>query len=402
MTEYTITFKADKAIVNDYFSVWGKSGRDKAYDSFRNAVRTYDPLTKSGTLTFECENGIIPDNIQIFNSNMSSNTLESLYDEMDVYHNFNVPDPPEEEDDDDGEFVPRQKDYFNGFFANCQGVTEVEIPEGIKDTGRALFKCCHDLKKVILPKSLERIGEDAFIDCPLLTEIAIPENVCEIGGGAFAKCVNLERLSIPLNASLDSDVITNMSLFYGCSSLQDVQLPNTMKGIECSMFADCTSLRSINLPSSVIAIGNNAFENCSSLTYVYLPDSINIIGKRAFFNCKKLEDIHLPTSLKEMREELFAGCKSLKVLEVPPQVEEIKENAIIGNKVIISAAVKKIYGSIKNVTTMKFLGAVPPETNVALSAALRNVDCVIVPKESRIRYLQSPIMYDYYADIRVA
>ncbi|MEE0083353.1 MAG: leucine-rich repeat domain-containing protein, partial [Paludibacteraceae bacterium] len=48
--------------------------------------------------------------------------------------------------------------------------------------------------------------------------------------------------------------------FYGCSSLQTVNIPNSVKSIGDGAFYRCSSLQTVNIPDSVERIGDGAFE----------------------------------------------------------------------------------------------------------------------------------------------
>ncbi|MBQ4252928.1 MAG: leucine-rich repeat protein, partial [Erysipelotrichaceae bacterium] len=48
--------------------------------------------------------------------------------------------------------------------ANCLGLTEIVIPEGVDTIGKSAFYAARDLKKVTLPQSLKSIGDNAFIN----------------------------------------------------------------------------------------------------------------------------------------------------------------------------------------------------------------------------------------------
>ncbi len=48
---------------------------------------------------------------------------------------------------------------------------------------------------------------------------------------------------------------------------------------------DCSSLESIEIPDSVTSIGANAFNGCSSLKSITIPNSVTSIGRYAFFCC---------------------------------------------------------------------------------------------------------------------
>ena len=82
--------------------------------------------------------------------------------------------------------------------------------------------------------------------------------------------------------------------FSGCTELNSITIPNSVKSIGGSAFEDCSSLTSIIIPNGVITIGGEAFSGCSSLTNITIPNSVISIGEGAFNKC---------TSLKELRIE---------------------------------------------------------------------------------------------------
>ena len=87
--------------------------------------------------------------------------------------------------------------------------------------------------------------------------------------------------------------------FYGCTSLESIEIPNSVTGIYDSAFYDCTSLESIEIPNSVTFIGFSAFYGCTSLANVYCKPTTppNIIND-SFFNNASNRKIYVPrTSL---------------------------------------------------------------------------------------------------------
>ena len=86
-------------------------------------------------------------------------------------------------------------------------------------------------------------------------------------------------------------------VFYGCTSLTSITIPNSVTKIGNHAFFDCWNLKSITIPDSVNEIGNYAFYNCQSLTSVTIPDSVTYIGNNAFYGCSKLTSINIPNSV---------------------------------------------------------------------------------------------------------
>ena len=71
-------------------------------------------------------------------------------------------------------------------------------------------------------------------------------------------------------------------MFFGCSSLEAIYLPEGIKSIGREAFAYCTSLKTVYLPENGVTwIGMQAFWNCTSMTAVKLPESLTGFGRSA-------------------------------------------------------------------------------------------------------------------------
>lgn len=103
----------------------------------------------------------------------------------------------------------------NGAFENCNGITAVVIPEGVKYIGDGAFKNCTSLKEVVIPEGVLYIGNEAFSGCTSLKRATLPESVYTIGEGAFKNCTALEYAYIPKN-------ITELgnNAFDGCDTVK--------------------------------------------------------------------------------------------------------------------------------------------------------------------------------------
>ena len=98
------------------------------------------------------------------------------------------------------------------------------------------------------------IAGGAFRDCENLTNVVIPDSVKNISRGAFNGCTNLESVTIPNSVS----VISNWA-FANCTNLSDVIIPNSVETIDFYAFYSCTNLKSVTIPYSVKTIGVFAF-----------------------------------------------------------------------------------------------------------------------------------------------
>ena len=65
-------------------------------------------------------------------------------------------------------------------------------------------------------------------------------------------------------------------LFSKCSSLQNINLPESLTGIgESAFFFNCVNLNNVTIPNSISIIASSTFSGCSSLSTIKLPDGFN-------------------------------------------------------------------------------------------------------------------------------
>ncbi len=86
------------------------------------------------------------------------------------------------------------KTVAKGTFGNCN-ISELVVPEGVKDIGENAFAGCGDLIRISLPESLKNIGAGAFSGCGVI-HLKVPGGVEKIGMDAFYDC-KIENLKIP-------------------------------------------------------------------------------------------------------------------------------------------------------------------------------------------------------------
>jgi uncharacterized repeat protein (TIGR02543 family) len=102
-------------------------------------------------------------------------------------------------------------------------------------------------------------------------------------------------------------------MFYGCSSLVDVNIPDSVQYISDYAFYKCESLEKISLSDNTKEIGNYAFSGCLSLKSVKLPASLTHISKQLFRNCKQLTSLVIPESVESIAAHAFYGCDNMTI-----------------------------------------------------------------------------------------
>ena len=99
---------------------------------------------------------------------------------------------------DDGKTLEYCPKDFQGKYEIPFGVTTIGVP----------FPLRLDLD------NLDKWGDDAFADCHGLTEIVIPNSVKEIAGEAFSNCTALKEIRIPDRTFVEEKA------FEGCNNIE--------------------------------------------------------------------------------------------------------------------------------------------------------------------------------------
>ena len=191
-------------------------------------------------------------------------------------------------------------------YLNGEQVTELVIPDGVKEIKNFAFEGCSGLTSVTIPNSVTSIGSYAFYYCSGPTSITIPNSVTSIGEWAFGYCTGPTNVEIP-------NSVTSIEgwAFYGCEGLTSIEIPNSVTSIGNYAFYGCSGLTSITIPNSVKSIGDYAFRYCNGLTSVVIPNSVTSIGWNAFMGCTGLTSITIGTGVKNIGKEAFVKCENL-------------------------------------------------------------------------------------------
>lgn len=151
-----------------------------------------------------------------------------------------------------------------------------------------------------------------------IAHVVIQDGVTEIGAHVFYECSNLRSVSIPQTVTA-----IGKEAFFFCRKLTSVNIPDSVTTIGDYAFADCSELTSITIPQGVTTISSAAFSSCSNLTSISIPDSVTSIGNYAFGDCYALQNISLPEALRTIGKYAFEGCLGLTSITIPAKVTSI-------------------------------------------------------------------------------
>ena len=143
-----------------------------------------------------------------------------------------------------------------GVFKGCEGLSRVEISDGLETLGSNVFENCANLVSVILPESLRVIGGFCFYQCVSLSEINLPQGLKDINNWAFGHCTNLSHVVLP------NSLTTLGAAFEYCTGLTgDMVIPDSVSMVITGTFVHCTGLNRIILGSSVNYVFEDAFDD---------------------------------------------------------------------------------------------------------------------------------------------
>lgn len=212
-----------------------------------------------------------------------------------------------------------------------ENTTDIIIPYGITETGNFCFQDGNNIKSIVIPDTVRKIGRFAFEYCRNIKNINIPESVNIIEDYAFSYCESLEYIYIPESVKYIGD-----NIFNGCKNLKKIDIseknPNYIIIDNVLFSRNMSNLLSYtaskpdkyySVPESVIRIGSSAFSG-SSLERIDLPESLNTIEHLAFSGCENLKNIKVSGNIVSLSSMTFLDCKNLRSVDIPLSVRNIR------------------------------------------------------------------------------
>lgn len=225
-------------------------------------------------------------------------------------------------------------------------IKSVVIEDGITTVADYAFKSTA-LTEVVLPYSLAEVSSTAFGDCYSLTTVTFtgtqeewdaldvqfpdstPEVICAGKSGTTGSNATWRFNGVTGEFTVSG---TGTMSYYTTSNpapwtdfrdeIVTVTIEEGIKNVSSTSFYRCTSLKNVNLPDTVTTIGGCAFEK-TAIESIVLPDSVTHIDNAAFRGCKLLENVKLSANLRTIELFSFDDCESLTSLTIPASVTSI-------------------------------------------------------------------------------
>lgn len=239
-------------------------------------------------------------------------------------------------------FTDVEHQIYEREFENCTKLQEVYLGAKIDTIGDFAFSGCSALEHFKAVPAVTLLGRYSFNKCSALKNIDLSKTVW-IREGTFAECTSLPQIEIP-----QTTVTIGDSTFVKCTALKNVfiqdrtktltlgkNLPNSnykgLTGVGTPLFADCP-LDSVYIGgpisySSAKEDGYSPFFYNESLRSVFITFNETVVYENEFYNCLGLQNVILGDGVKTIQPFGFQNCEGLKYLELASTLQSVGANA---------------------------------------------------------------------------
>lgn len=157
---------------------------------------------------------------------------------------------------------------------------------------------------------------------------------------------NLKRVSILADDNGECHITQLGNIFSGNTSIEVIELQNSITNLDWCTFEGCTALRRISLPTGITKIPDDMFKGCSSLLSIDIREGVTSIGQAAFYGCSSLENVILPSTLTTLGSYAFNGCSKLRSINIPDGITAIKSGTFKGCSSLATANLPDVLNEI--------------------------------------------------------
>ena len=225
--------------------------------------------------------------------------------------------------------------YFGGgAFSSCRRLATFEASDGR------------------FPKS-RGIENGAFAGCAFTSIDLSNSDSIAFGSGAFSSCESLKSFVFPPKAGTSFPKEGLNDMFFSCKALDSIVWPNYMDVRSSErMFFRCTSLKELNVPDGFWCLEENFLFGCTGLEKLSVPSSVRWYDKNLLNDCKALDTVYFAG--QTLQAHTFDSCPDLHSLTLGYGVDSIADYAFSG---LHNISVINLPGSLRAMTGGAFLGA---------------------------------------------
>ncbi|WP_297153668.1 leucine-rich repeat domain-containing protein [uncultured Ellagibacter sp.] len=190
---------------------------------------------------------------------------------------------------------------------------DVVLPDEVVGVGAKAFRFKGEVRSFRGSQNLIEVGDAAFDGCRNLAQVDFPGDLAMLGKRAFQHCTSLREVVFSESLGCIDD-----ATFQGATALSRIVAPGVVE-INRYAFQRCTSLVDVQF-GALETIGRRAFAGCTELERIVLPDTVKVIGEEAFSGCQALREVVIPEGVEEIGPCAFRGCASLDAASIPDSV----------------------------------------------------------------------------------
>lgn len=225
--------------------------------------------------------------------------------------------------------------------------------------------------------------------------------------------------------------------YYGCTSMQSVELGNGLTNIGRYAFGNCSALSSISIPSSVTNVGDYVFDDCTAMTKVVIEDrtealslgtngseplfadcplnSVYIGGKISystkssdgyspFYRNTTLESVVISDHEDTVYDNEFYGCTGLKNVTIGNGVKSIGNWAFSGCSSLdkfsfggnVESIGKEAFSDCTGMTQLISYAVTPPTCGAQALEDINKWECTLkVPESCKAAYQEADQWKDF-------
>lgn len=202
-----------------------------------------------------------------------------------------------------------------GAFGNSK-YQNITIPDGVTVLGAyAFFKA--KMNSAIIPSTVQNVYIGCFMNAPNLSKVYIEACDAKFSTRVFEGDRNLKTAGAAGNGcNIEfewTDKIPD-NVFYKCTALTSVAIPDTITSIGSAAFLGCSTLKAIEVPNSVNQIGSDAFSECRSMANIQIDNLEGYISGEKWSAPKAKVTYQREISVEPLPDYDYNGEEKMPVL----------------------------------------------------------------------------------------